>query len=938
MEHRCPIHSLPDEILVRIFWHSSSNQQPSTSTCKSASDALWAVLHPEPRFIYADPSVDPPIHPAFDHDYRADDKIPLQSLPTPILADAARNLLIASVCRRWRRITRSYITTLFVRKNIVVSLQDLSNAVACFANLSHLHLSDGSVETLDDAFFTHLATSCGPKLTALHVGRGITHTLGSDDPYCDSRIDLHPVSESGLDCFFQRCSQLQQLSLYCLHPNAKLPASFFQLTDLHTLVLTDASALEAPDLANLSSLTTLLIASLKLTRQQLSNLVRLRSLTSISISQATQVDHPAALPIAQLPKLKSLEFRGCCPELFPSGAASSSVERLLISHYERRMGLRDDIAQLLPRLRELSILECEMFSELPESFTSLSNLETLIISSCEYFYSLPENFGQLPVLKTLVLDALYFRELPDSFCQLTSLETFILTECGEMDQLPDDFCNLTSLQTLCIMHTEEYEYPIPDSIAGFPRLHTLYLRSVSVQQLLPSLPQLTSLTRLELDRCLMEGDLPGDLGKLSNLQQLHISSCPVKRLPASFTALTGLQILTIEHCSPLASIAAGSLHNLTRLKQVDLAGCHVRTEPPHLLPRSLEVLSLELPHRVPSLPDLSMLTNLRRLTLNLEGAGQGAAGICSSNCSSSSSSRSSSSSSPDLKNLEHVEYLDLTIGQAVKEFPFSRFPFPQLRVLKISFGNRIQKLPLHLGCDLPQLRKLQLRSSEGVTELPHSITRLQHLTSLDVGYTSQLASLPDGIGALSRLRRLCLSHCSALQNLPTSLTRLTCLHQLNAEGTCIRTLPSVAQLTRLRWLYLGKCEQLQVLPEGLTDLKLLRFLGVKGSEVAIGSVGGRHAADVLPGEGRSHAAADPRTCGLVYEPVPDLGHFPHFYSPAPPTNASASGGSEAAGESAGEGAGEGAGSRGMPLSAVVQAVKLPLAQGVHVLPPFLSAS
>ncbi|CAI5960044.1 unnamed protein product [Closterium sp. NIES-64] len=83
---------------------------------------------------------------------------------------------------------------------------------------------------------------------------------------------------------------------------------------------------------------------------------------------------------------------------------------------------------------------------------------------------------------------------------------------------------------------------------------------------------------------------------------------------------------------------------------------------------------------------------------------------------------------------------------------------------------------------------------------------------------------------------------------------------------------------------------------------------------------------------RAHALGS----GLVYEPVPDLGHFPHFYSPAPPANASASGGREGGGE--GAGAGEGAGSRGMPLSAVVQAVKLPLAQGVHVLPPFLSAS
>ncbi|CAI5946897.1 unnamed protein product [Closterium sp. NIES-64] len=423
-------------------------------------------------------------------------------------------------------------------------------------------------------------------------------------------------------------AQLQQLSLYCLHPDAKLPSSFFQLTALHTLVLTDASALEVPDLANLTSLTTLLIASLKLTCEQLSSLVHLRSLTSISISQVTQVDDSAALPIAQLPKLRSLDFAGCCPDLFPSEEPSSSVERLLISQF-KDVDIPDDIAQLLPRLRELSIRECDCVFELSENFTSLSNLETLIISTCEYFRSLPENFGQLPVLKTLVLDGLHIPELPDSFCQLTSLETFILT---------------------------------------------------------------------------------------------------------------------------------------------DFAG-------------------------------------------------------------------TSSSSPHHLKHLENVEFLDPTIGEAVEQFPFPWFQFPQLRFLKISFAKLIQRLPSELGCDLPQLRQLRLHITKGLTELPETITLLRHLTSLDVEWASQLASLPDGMGALSRLRRLRLCHCSALQRLPASLTRLSCLHELNAEETCIRALPpGIAQLTRLRWLDLGECKQLQVLPEGLTDLKLLRFLGVKGSETAIGSV------------------------------------------------------------------------------------------------------
>ncbi|CAI5494408.1 unnamed protein product [Closterium sp. Naga37s-1] len=219
--------------------------------------------------------------------------------------------------------------------------------------------------------------------------------------------------------------------------------------------------------------------------------------------------------------------------------------------------------------------------------------------------------------------------------------------------------------------------------------------------------------------------------------------------------------------------------------------------------------------------DLGKLSNLQQLHLR-----QGAAGI-----------GSSSSSAPHLKHLENVEYLDLTIGAAVEKFPFPRFPFPQLRVLEISYGNQIQQLPSDLGIDLPQLRQLRLHVTEGLTELPDTITRLQHLTSLDIEHAPQLASLPEGIGALSRLRYLRLSRCAALQHLPASLTRLTCLHELNVEGTGIRALPAnVAQLSRVKELYLGGCKQLQALPEGLTDLTMLRLMEVKGSDLAIDSM------------------------------------------------------------------------------------------------------
>ncbi|CAI5521196.1 unnamed protein product [Closterium sp. Naga37s-1] len=149
----------------------------------------------------------------------------------PALTDPAYNHLIASVCSRWRRLARRQVSMLLVKKNRVVPLADLTAAIACFPHLSHVHLSDNSVETIDDAFLAHLAASC-PKHVSLHVGKGMTKQ------WCRVGGEGFPVTAAGVDRFVRRCTQLHHLSLYCPHPYEYLPPSLANLAHLHTLGLT----------------------------------------------------------------------------------------------------------------------------------------------------------------------------------------------------------------------------------------------------------------------------------------------------------------------------------------------------------------------------------------------------------------------------------------------------------------------------------------------------------------------------------------------------------------------------------------------------------------------------------------------------------------------------------------------------------------------------
>ncbi|CAI7799163.1 unnamed protein product [Closterium sp. NIES-53] len=261
---------------------------------------------------------------------------------------------------------------LVVKKDRAVSLQDLTAAVTCFTNLSHLHLSDNSVETINDAFLAHLAAACR-KLVSLHVGRAITSGWDWE------REDEHPVTEAGLDHFVRRCTQLQHLSLYCLHRFGKLPASLSLLTDLHTLALTHSSTLEVPGFTNLSSLATL---SLDIPPDDedldLSSFVHLPTFANLSLCHESQLilqgDYAHPVAFAQMPFLQSLEFNCSTPRfdlLFPSGVSFRRLERLLLYSCYGLERLPDDMGERLPRLRDLSICDCRALSELPRRFTSL---------------------------------------------------------------------------------------------------------------------------------------------------------------------------------------------------------------------------------------------------------------------------------------------------------------------------------------------------------------------------------------------------------------------------------------------------------------------------------------------------------------------------------------------------------------------------------------
>ncbi|CAI5526621.1 unnamed protein product [Closterium sp. Naga37s-1] len=398
--------------------------------------------------------------------------------------------------------------------------------------------------------------------------------------------------------------------------------------------------------------------------------------------------------------LKSLAFAVSCPEfdsIFPSASPFTGLEELLIYDCTGLTSLPHHIDALLPCLRKLTINQCDDLVDLPQSFASLSRLETLIICDCNRL-TLPSNFGDLPALRLLVLEFLTLWELPPSFCHLSSLEALIIAgSTGEDFQLPAGFSGLTALKAFFIA---ESDLALPEDIGALASLKALKL--VTYAQPFPaSFTQLSSLTSLNLNNWGRGTELPEALGELSSLQELTIQTLR------------------------LGGLRKGSSHvidisQLTQLRELELSGVRMRCGHAESgrLP-CLEQLKMGFTCRGWELPiPLIVLPHLRHLTT----------------CADEGYSlpENMAAALPQLRQLELLRWHS-------EELPGSIVEITSLTSLTVE-APQLTSLPQGMS-RLSRLRKLELIRCTALQHLPECLTQLHQLILRGTSITSLPANL-----------------------------------------------------------------------------------------------------------------------------------------------------------------------------------------------------
>ena len=298
------------------------------------------------------------------------------------------------------------------------------------------------------------------------------------------------------------------------------------------------------------------------------------------------------------------------------------------------------------------------------------------------------------------------------------------------------------------------------------------------------LGNLTNLSYLNLDVNELSGEIPASLGNLTNLQELSLLGNGLSgAIPAELGDLTNLQLLYLS-ANELSGEIPAELGNLANLWQLYLWGNGLSGAIPAELGdlTNLAVLSLyenELSGEIPA--ELGDLTNLRQLYLwGNELSGEIPA---------------------ELGDLANLWVLSLYENELSGEIPAELGDLTDLQTLSLSANELSGEIPAALG-DLTDLQKLYLYENELSGEIPAELGDLANLQVLNLYENELSGEIPAALGDLTDLQYLDLYENELSGEIPAALGELTNLQELilfdnTLSGPLPLTLSALSQLSVL---------------------------------------------------------------------------------------------------------------------------------------------
>ncbi|KNA20097.1 hypothetical protein SOVF_055490 [Spinacia oleracea] len=450
----------------------------------------------------------------------------------------------------------------------------LPNDVRSMKSLIQLHLDGTSITDLPSYLF-HLTQLQELNLHSCSMITSLPKEIGSLT--CLKKLSLSHTNVEELPDSLGYLTSLEKLDLIHCSSLTVLPESVGKMKSLTELILNSSSIQKLP--ASICSLSYLKVLSLA----GCSSLVKLpisvkglSSLVNLDLS-----DTPIkALPddICSLKFIEKIQMTDCkFLEKLPESIGNMSnlttfiVQGAEITHLPKSIGD-------LESLRLLNLNNCQKLCSLPDSIGSLRSLLTLMMQGTGVT-CLPETFGSLHELRVLKMKSSSSNELarlsqlPASFSKLSNLEEFDAQACGISGQINDDIDKLSKLQILNLGYNNFHS--LPSTLEGLCVLKKLILRQCVELRSLPLLP--STLVELNAADCHQLVSIH-DLSNLGRLQELRLANCNKVVDVPGLECLKSLRWLFMGGCNnAIASAVRGRLskESLRKLNNLSVPGSEI---------------------------------------------------------------------------------------------------------------------------------------------------------------------------------------------------------------------------------------------------------------------------------------------------------------------------------------------------------------------------
>ncbi|CAL5334535.1 unnamed protein product [Camellia sinensis] len=325
--------------------------------------------------------------------------------------------------------------------------------------------------------------------------------------------------------------------------------------------------------------------------------------------------------------------------------------------------------------------------------------------------------------------------------------------------------NWTSLPNLEYLNLVECHLTgsIPEEIGSLSKLTRLDLSTnYHLEVLLPlTLGNLTQLVQLHISSANISGPIPSSIGQLTNLTTLDLSLNHFNgSIPPEIGKLKNLVEMNI-HGNVLSGPIPSSIGQLTNLTSLHLSSNQLNCSIPLEIGKLQNLVDMYVNQNILSGPvpsSIGQLTNLATLDLSLNHL--------------------SGSIPPEIGKLKNLVEMNINANILSGPIPSSIGQLTKLTHLRLSSNRLNSSLPLEIGkLKNLVLMDLGVNSLQGL--IPAEIGDLTQLDYLDLRHNLLTGKIPSSIGQLMNLFHLDMSANQINDTIPPELGQLSSLAHLN---------------------------------------------------------------------------------------------------------------------------------------------------------------